>query len=738
MAQITSGAGHLRSLAHVCAQCAHTPVGRVSGRNRPKSTNFRWPENWIRITLVTIAPRFTVALLLSIGFSSVAVAQSLPSPDVCMPKSGLIYAGDIAAPPMEFIDEQGRPAGIHIDLIKALEQQLGVPIAIKMMPRAEATSAVRTGRAHLTTLNRYESRERQFDFLAQTVRTRLSVLLHSDVRRVTGLNDLAGLRITAAPGSYTHEMLLKLPPAQRPELILVSDRDEAAQIWADRGADGMAGSGSALVWLARQQRQTDFVEVPFETIIMNFATRHGCGSHMASIGTAVQTLREQGVLEVARERWANPGDGSLWRSIRWFAGGALALLVAVLGWNRSLRRQVRERTHAVSEALALQQRLTTQAESATRAKSAFLATMSHEIRTPLNAVIATASLLEQTPLTAEQGELVDVIKKGGDSLLSVVSDVLDFSKIEADKLELDSHPFDVRSLMSDTVALVERSAAAKGLQVQADIDPSFPRWVLGDVNRLRQVLLNLLSNATKFTERGRIAFSATVQPLDDADDRVTLTISVSDTGVGIPKDRLLRVFEPFTQADSSTTRRFGGTGLGLAISQHLIRLMGGTVRVTSTVGEGSTFTITLPVVVAPAPAVTPSLFSGTAQWSHLRVLLAEDNPVNMLVQKKILTKLGVSFDVAADGLAAVALASANRYDVILLDLQMPVMDGLQAAKTLRQQGMNTWLIAVTADVATQTRIACIESGFNDFVSKPLTVRDVAAAFERAPRVTAVA
>jgi signal transduction histidine kinase/ActR/RegA family two-component response regulator len=657
---------------------------------------------------------------------------------VCVPKSGLIYAGDIAAPPMEFIDERGQPAGIHIDLVKALEQQLGVPITITLMPRAAATAAARTGRAHLTTINRFESREPQFDFLAQTVRTRLSVLLHGDVRRVAGLNDLAGLRITAAPGSYTHELLLKLPPSQRPELILVSDRDEAAQIWADRGADGMAGSGSALARLARQQRQTDFVEVPFETIIMNFATRQGCGDHMASIRTAMQTLRDQGVVDVARERWANPGNGSLWRSIRWFAGGALILIVAVLGWNRTLRRQVRERTHAVSEALAAQQRLTTQAESATRAKSAFLATMSHEIRTPLNAVIGTASLLEQTALTSEQRELVDVIKKGGDSLLSVVSDVLDFSKIEADKLELDSQPFDVRSLMSDTVALVQRSAAAKGLQVQAEIDRDFPKWVQGDINRLRQVLLNLLSNATKFTERGRIGFAASAQPLDHDDARVTLTISVSDTGVGIPDDRLLRVFEPFTQADSSTTRRFGGTGLGLAISQHLIRLMGGTLRVTSTVGEGSTFTITLPVALAPAPAVTPRLFSSAGQWAHLRVLLAEDNPVNMLVQKKILTKLGVGFDVAIDGREAVALASANRYDMILLDLQMPVMDGLQAATAMRQRGMQTWLIAVTADVTTETRIACVESGFNDFISKPLTVRDVAAAFERAPRASAVA
>jgi signal transduction histidine kinase/ActR/RegA family two-component response regulator len=685
---------------------------------------------------VTMAPRFTVLLLLPICFSSVAAAQS--SLATCMPKSGLIYAGDVAAPPMEFIDERGRPAGIHIDLIKALEQQLGVPITVRMLPRAEATAAVQTGRAHLTTLNRFESRERQFDFLAQTVRTRLSVLLHSDVRRVSGLNDLAGLRITAAPGSYTHELLMKLPPEQRPELLLVSDRDEAAQIWADRGADGMAGSGSALVWLARQQRKTDFVEVPFETIIMNFATRRGCGDQMAAIATAMQTLRAQGVVDIARERWANPGDSSLWRSIRWFAGGALILIIAVLGWNRTLRRQVRERTHAVSEALELQQRLTTQAEGATRAKSAFLATMSHEIRTPLNAVIATASLLEQTTLTDEQRELVDVIKKGGDSLLSVVSDVLDFSKIEADKLELDSNAFDVRSLMSDTVALVERSASAKGLHVRADIDPNFPRWVFGDVNRLRQVLLNLLSNATKFTERGRIAFSATVQSLEDDDAHATLTISVSDTGVGIPKDRLLRVFEPFTQADSSTTRRFGGTGLGLAISQHLIRLMGGTLRATSAAGEGSTFTITLPVALAPAPALAPSLLSTAGQWSHLRVLLAEDNPVNMLVQKKILTNLGVTFDVATDGGGAVELALANRYDLIMLDLQMPVMDGLHAARKLREHGISTWMIAVTADVTTETRIACIESGFNDFVSKPLTVRDVAAAFERAPRATAVA
>jgi signal transduction histidine kinase/ActR/RegA family two-component response regulator len=679
---------------------------------------------------MTPAPRWLAALPLSLACWSAAGAQTLTaSSDICLPPSGLVYAGDIAAPPMEFIDDRGQPAGIHIDLLKAMERQLGVPIAIQLMSRADATAAVREGRAHLTTIARFESREPLFDFLAPTVRIRLSVLLRSGVRPVAGLHDLAGLRITTMPGSYTHELLFQLPPEQRPELIVVTDRDAAADLWAEGGAHGMAGSGSALAWLARERGRRNFTEVPFETVMMHLATRQGCGEYSGRIDAAMQLLREQGVVDLAQERWASPGDGDLWRRIQWIAAITLVMMAAVLMWNRTLRRQVRERTHELTAALESQQRLTEHAEVATRAKSDFLATMSHEIRTPLNAVIATASLLERTSLDGGQRELVDVIRKGGDSLLSVVSDILDFSKVEAGRLELDLAPVDVRALLRDTAALIGRTAAAKGLHVYTHLDPALPQWLLGDANRLRQVVLNLLSNAVKFTESGRVDLRAAAARGDDGS--IVLTVSVVDTGIGIPADRTLRIFDPFTQADSSTTRRFGGTGLGLAISRQLIKQMGGSIGVHSVPGQGSTFSISLKLVetTAPAPAATaPDI---RPHWARLCVLLAEDNPVNQMVQKKILARLGMTCDVVSNGREAVEMASCNRYHVVLLDLQMPEMDGLEAARLLRLLPKPPWIVAVTADVTSDTRIACNAAGFDDFVSKPLTLDDVAAVFSRA-------
>jgi signal transduction histidine kinase/DNA-binding NarL/FixJ family response regulator len=677
---------------------------------------------------VTPAPQRLVAVLATLLATGVAQAQPA-APAACFPAAGLIYAGDQAAPPQEFLDERGQPAGIHVDLLRALERQLGLPITITLMSRADATAAVRDGRAHLTTIARFDSREPQFEFLAQTVRARLSVLLRDGVRPVSGLDDLAGLRITTMPGSLSHELMFKLPPERRPEIIVVPNRDEAVQIWADGGADGIAGSGSALVWLARQRGQRGFTEVPFATVMMNLATRRGCGAQLAGVTEAMQVLRDQGLVDVARERWATPDDGALWRRARWTAAAAGLILAAVLVWNRMLRRQVRERTRDLSAALEAAQRLTAQAEVATRAKSAFLATMSHEIRTPLNAVIATATVLEGTSLDDEQRELVNVIRNGGDLLLSVVSDVLDFSKIEAGRLELDVTAFDLRALLHETAALMQRSAAAKGLRVNTRIDPDLPRWVKGDANRLRQVLLNLLSNAVKFTVRGTIDLTAhAARPA--AGEPWACEIAVTDTGIGIPADRAAVIFDPFTQADSSTTRRFGGTGLGLTITTHLVKLMGGSLAVASTPGAGSVFTLALRLEEAAPEAVAPALSGSPERWRGWRVLLAEDNPVNQLVQRKILQKLGIACDVVANGREAVAQASHVAYDVVLLDLQMPEMDGLEAARRLGNLPNRPWLVAVTADVFADRRAECRDAGFDDFVSKPLTVEDLAAAFGR--------
>ena len=667
------------------------------------------------------------ALVLALS-GRVAIAQPAISAATCAPASGLRFVGNSSWPPLEFLDAQGQPAGIHIDLIRELERRLGIPIAIRLMDRTDAIAAIERGAAHLTAMARLESRESQFDFLAPTVRSRVSVLLHSRTRAVRGMNDLGGLRVTIAPGTHAHEILSRMEAAHRPELVLVENQDVAAEMWRDRHVDGMAGSGAALVWIARRLGERDFVEVPFETVSTHFATRKGCGASLAAVTATMQTLRDQGVVDVAQERWIAPIENNLWRSLRIAGVVFVAILAAVLAWTWSLRRQVRERTAALEASKEA-------AEAATKAKSEFLATMSHEIRTPLNAVIATASVLETTALDDDQRELVEVIRQGGNSLLSVVSDVLDFSKVEAGRLELHRQPFDVSALLKDTAALVTRIASDKGLALHLNIDASVPQWLVGDLDRLRQVLLNLVSNAVKFTAHGSVEITATANRTD-RDDEALLRVAVRDTGIGIPADRHHRVFQPFTQADSSTTRRFGGTGLGLTISRSLIELMGGQIGVDSKPGHGSTFFFELTLPVAAMPAAS-------ARRPHpgrpvaLRALMAEDNAVNRIVQRRMITHIGHSCDLACDGQEAVDAAAQTAYDVVVLDLQMPVMGGLEAAERIRQQAHRPWLIVLTADVTADTRQACEAAGVDDFLTKPITIEALSAALAKVP-VTAAA
>ncbi len=664
-----------------------------------------------------------LAALLAAATSREASAQTVRSPVTCAPASGLIYVGDGSTPPTEFVDEQGRPAGIHIDLLKGIERSLGVPIKIRLMNRVDATSAVLRGDAHLTNLAHTAAREAQFDFLANTVRSRVSVLLHSGVRAVSGKSDLSGLRVTVSPGSYTLELLKKLPPEQRPELVLVANKDDAAQMWKDHEVHGMAGSGAAMVWMARGVGQRDFVEIPLETTSIQFATRKGCGESLAGVTEAMQQLRDEGAVDVARERWSTPPESNLWRTLQIAGLVFLTILTAVLAWTWSLRRQVRDRTAALEAAKEA-------AEAATKAKSEFLATMSHEIRTPLNAVIATASVLETTFLDHDQRELVAVIRQGGKSLLSVVSDVLDFSKVEAGRLELYCQPFDVRALLKETTALVTRHASDKGLDLRLTIDASAHQWLTGDVDRLRQVLLNLVSNAVKFTAHGSVEVTASAGETGRAGEML-LRVSVCDTGIGIPEDRLHRVFQPFTQADSSTTRRFGGTGLGLTISRRLIELMGGQIGVDSRPGHGSTFffEVTLPSALTPAAAL---LQSHSSRPVALRTLMAEDNAVNRLVQRRMVTHIGHTCELACDGQEAVAAAAQCAYDVVILDLQMPVMGGLEAAQHIRTQAHRPWLIVLTADVTADTRQACEAAGVDDFLTKPITIEALSEALSRVP------